>query len=71
MNRWLIILGAILLLAGLLWPWIFQGLRFLWGLPGNIVIRREHFTIYLPITLCIIISIVLTLIFMLLRGRGK
>ena len=71
MNRWLIILGAVFLLAGLLWPWLFRGLKLLWVLPGNVVIRRENFTIYLPITLCIIVSIVLTLIFMLLRGRGK
>lgn len=36
-------------------------------LPGDIIIRRENLTIYFPITTMIIISIILTLIFSLLR----
>jgi len=36
-------------------------------LPGDIVIRREGFTFYLPITTCILISVVLTLLGQLLR----
>ena len=29
-------------------------------LPGDIVIRREGFTFYLPITTCIVVSVLLT-----------
>jgi DUF2905 family protein len=36
-------------------------------LPGDIVIRRDGFTFYLPITTCIVISGVLTLVSYLLR----
>jgi Protein of unknown function (DUF2905) len=36
-------------------------------LPGDIVIRREGFTFYLPITTSIVISVVLTVIGMLFR----
>ena len=36
-------------------------------LPGDIVIRRNGFTFYLPITTCIVISIVLTVVSYLLR----
>lgn len=36
-------------------------------LPGDIVIRREGFTLYLPIATCILVSLVLTAIGALLR----
>ncbi|MFO7604070.1 MAG: DUF2905 domain-containing protein, partial [Gammaproteobacteria bacterium] len=36
-------------------------------LPGDIVIDRENFRIYLPITSAIIVSLVLSLIFWFLR----
>jgi DUF2905 family protein len=36
-------------------------------LPGDIVIRRDGFTFYLPITTCIVVSVLLTVVGMLLR----
>lgn len=36
-------------------------------LPGDIVIRRENFTFYLPITTCIVVSLLLTLVGQLFR----
>ncbi len=36
-------------------------------LPGDIVIRRDQVTVYMPITTCILISVVLTVLGMLLR----
>ena len=61
MQKILITLGVILLVAGLLWPLIAKlGLG---RLPGDIVIRRDGFSFYFPITTMIIVSIVLTLIF--------
>ena len=66
MSRFLIILGIILVAAGLLWPWLSRiGLG---RLPGDIVVEREHFRLYLPITTSIIVSIVLSLI---LRWLGR
>ena len=32
-------------------------------LPGDMVIKREHFSLYLPITTCLVISLILTLLF--------
>jgi Protein of unknown function (DUF2905) len=65
MARWLIVLGIVLLLAGLLWPWLAKlGLG---RLPGDIVIERENFRMYFPITTSILISIVLSLILWLLN----
>lgn len=67
-GRLLIVLGLILLAAGLLLTYtdIFSSLR-LGRLPGDLSVKREHFSFYFPITTCILISLVLTLIFYLLR----
>ncbi len=64
-GRILIAIGGVILLAGVLFL-VFERTG-LGRLPGDIVIRRENFTIFVPITTMIIISLVLTLIFSLLR----
>jgi hypothetical protein len=66
MGKALILTGVILLLLGLL---ITYGNKIPWigKLPGDMVIRRDNFSLYFPFTSCIIISIILTLIFSLLR----
>ena len=58
--RLLILLGMVLVAIGLLWPVISKlGLG---RLPGDIVIRRDHVVFYAPITTCLIISVILSLI---------
>lgn len=52
----IVIFGAIVLLLSRLTGW--KGA----SLPGDIVIRREHVTIYFPIVTSIVVSIVLTLL---------
>ena len=65
MARWLIILGVVLILAGLLWPWLTKlGLG---RLPGDILVERDHFRLYVPITTSILVSILLSLILWLLN----
>ena len=65
MSRTLIVIGVLLVAAGVLWPWLQKvGLG---RLPGDLVIRREGFTFYAPIATCILISIVLSIIFWFLR----
>ena len=63
-RAFLIALGALLLIAGLLWPGLS---RYFGRLPGDIVVRRGNFTFAFPIVTCIVISILLTLILSLLR----
>ena len=65
MSRTLIILGLLLVVAGVLWPWL--GKLGLGRLPGDFVIRREGFTFYAPIATGILISIVLSAVLWLLR----
>jgi len=65
MSRILITLGIILLLLGLTWPWL-QKIG-LFRLPGDIVIERENFRLYFPITSMIILSVVFSLLLWLFR----
>jgi hypothetical protein len=63
--RWLIILGVVLVLAGVLWPWLAKlGLG---RLPGDIAIERGNFSVYVPITTSILVSLALSLILWLLN----
>jgi Protein of unknown function (DUF2905) len=58
MSRILIIIGFVIVAAGILWPWL---ARVGFGrLPGDILIERENFTIYIPITTGLLFSIVLS-----------
>jgi hypothetical protein len=65
MARTLIILGVVLVLIGLAWPWLTK--LGLFRLPGDIVIERGDFKFYFPITSMILISAVLSLLFWLFR----
>jgi hypothetical protein len=65
MSRTLIIIGLVIVAAGILWPWLSRiGLG---RLPGDIVIERENFTFYAPIASGILISVVLSVIFWLIN----
>jgi len=65
MSRILIICGILLILIGMAWPWILR--LGLFRLPGDIVIEREGVHFYFPVTTSILISIVLSIIFWLIR----
>lgn len=65
MSRWLIIAGVALIVLGIAWPYL--GKLGLGRLPGDIRIERDGFTLYLPITTSIIVSLVLSLILWLFR----
>lgn len=60
MGKFLIIAGVVLIALGLAWM---AGEKFGLGrLPGDIVIERENFRLYIPLMTSLIISIVLSLI---------
>ena len=65
MQRFLIALGVILVVGGLLWPWISKlGLG---RLPGDIRFERDGVKFYFPITTGLIVSVVVSLIFWIFR----
>lgn len=65
MARFLVMLGLTLVALGLLWPWLRE--LPLGRLPGDIVVRRPQFQFYFPVTTCILISLIGSLILWLLR----
>ena len=65
MQKILIISGIILLLIGLLYPYIKKlGLG---QLPGDILFKTGNSTFFFPVITCLIISIILTIIFNLFK----
>ena len=65
MQRTLVLIGLALLVVGLAWPWL--GKLPLGRLPGDIVIDRPSFKLYLPITTMILLSALLSLLLWLFR----
>jgi hypothetical protein len=65
MQKLLIVGGIILVVAGLLWP--LAAKLGLGRLPGDIVVEREGFRLYVPIVTSILVSAVLTLILWLIN----
>lgn len=58
MSRLLIIVGAVLIMVGILLPWLKKvGIG---HLPGDVIIKREGFTLYFPIMTCIVISVIVS-----------
>ena len=64
-QRLLIVVGVLILLAGLAWPYLLRiGLG---RLPGDLLVRRGGVTFYAPIVTCLVVSIALSLILWLAR----
>ena len=65
MAKWLITLGILLVALGVAWPLVSKlGLG---HLPGDIRIERKGFTFFFPVTSCLLVSGVISLILWLLR----
>ncbi|MFQ5932055.1 MAG: DUF2905 domain-containing protein [Nitrospiraceae bacterium] len=75
MGKVLMLVGGVLLLVGILLVLLERSLGagggFGWfgKLPGDIMIKRENFSLYFPVTTSILISVVLSLILYLLMRR--
>lgn len=65
-GRTLIIIGVVLVGLGILVS-VAGKVPFLGRLPGDIYIKREGFVFYFPLATSIVISLILTLLFSLLR----
>jgi hypothetical protein len=65
MQRSLIILGLLIALVGVAWPWVSK--LPIGRLPGDFLIDRPGFRFFFPLTTMIIISVVISLILMIFR----
>ncbi|MFQ5541954.1 MAG: DUF2905 domain-containing protein [Candidatus Binatia bacterium] len=66
LGKALILIGILLVVLGVVFslgakiPWLGQ-------LPGDFYIRRERFSFYFPLTTCILLSLVISLVLYLFR----
>jgi uncharacterized protein HemY len=65
MQRTLIIIGLIILALGLTWPLVSR--LPLGRLPGDILIHRENVKIWFPVTTCVVISVIVSLVIWFFR----
>jgi hypothetical protein len=60
LSNWLLLIGILLVLLGVVLKLI-PGLK-LFHLPGDIVVKKENITFYLPITTMLLLSLLLSLV---------
>ena len=70
-GKGVIIVGILVVIAGVIIWLLGDKLRFLGRLPGDIRIERENFKLYIPITTMLLASLLLTLIMWLIQRFGK
>ncbi len=75
LSRMLMLAGVVLVVVGgvlaLLdrWPTLGSAFGWLGKLPGDIVIKRDHFSLYFPLATSIVISVVVSVLLYILSKR--
>jgi hypothetical protein len=64
-QRALIVIGIVLIIVRLAWPWL--GKLPLGRLPGDVLIDRGNFKLYFPITTLLLISALISVVLWLFR----
>ncbi len=67
LSRILIIIGCAFVFVGVV-VWIFAKVPYIGRLPGDFVIERKSWSFYLPVTTCLLLSLLLTIL-MWIFGR--
>ena len=62
----LVLIGLLLAACGLAWL-VLPAIPWLGKLPGDIAIERENFQFYFPVTTCILVSVVMTVLLWIVR----
>lgn len=65
MSKNLILFGLAIVALGVLWP-VLQKLQ-LGKLPGDIMVKKEGFRFYFPLTSSILVSLIITLLLWLFK----
>ncbi|WKV13896.1 DUF2905 domain-containing protein [Marivirga harenae] len=68
LGKYLIIIGALIILAGIMIYFFQDKLQWIGKLPGDIRIERENFSLYFPITTMLLASLVVSLLIRLFRN---
>jgi hypothetical protein len=65
-GKTLVFAGIAIVVVGLV-LWGFSSVPYVGKLPGDLYVRRGNFTFYFPIATSILISIIATIVFSLMR----
>jgi uncharacterized membrane protein len=66
-GKWVIIIGLLIVLAGVIIYFFHDKLNWIGRLPGDIRVEKENFKFYFPLATMIVISLLLTLIVNIIR----
>jgi hypothetical protein len=66
-GKIIIIIGVVIVLAGVLVYFFHDKLNWIGRLPGDVRIEKENFRFYFPITTMIVLSLLLTLIAQIIK----
>ncbi len=66
-GKYIILFGGVILIGGILIYFFHDKLYWIGRLPGDIKIEKENFKFYFPISTMILASLIITLLFNLLK----
>ncbi|MEJ8818743.1 DUF2905 domain-containing protein [Lacibacter sp. H407] len=66
-GKWIILVGALIVLIGLVIYFFHDKLHWIGRLPGDIRVEKEHFRFYFPLTTMLLLSIVVTILLRLIK----
>ncbi|HWB24147.1 MAG TPA: DUF2905 domain-containing protein [Chitinophagaceae bacterium] len=66
-GKYIIVAGVVIIFVGVIVYFFHDKLQWFGRLPGDIRIERENFRFYFPVTTMILLSVVLSLIFQLIK----
>ena len=66
-GKYLIVLGLVIVLVGIIWYFFGDKLGWIGKLPGDIRVEKPGFSFYFPLTTMIIASLLLSVLFYVLR----
>jgi len=66
-GKYIIIIGAVVIIVGIIIYFFNDKLNWIGKLPGDIRIEKENFKLYFPLTTMLVVSLAVTLIINLIR----
>jgi len=61
-GKWIILIGILIVLAGIIIYFFHDKLHWIGRLPGDISIEKENFHFYFPVVTMILLSVLVTII---------
>ena len=66
-GKWVLVAGALIMVAGAVIYFFHDKLHWLGNLPGDIRVEKENFRFYFPITTMLLVSLLINLIVRIFR----